>query len=87
MSLCFFGRGYISRGQSISPKFAKVIYENVEEKKTFISQQTYLYIEVTEILKFYEVLFRAYCKGLLSCLEKTLIMFIFLCICIKHFRH
>ena len=33
-------------------------------KKTFISQQTYLYIQVTDILKFYEVLFCTYCKGL-----------------------
>ena len=42
--------------------FRKVIYENVE-KKTFISQQAYLYIRVTGILKFYEVLFCTYCKG------------------------
>ena len=41
----------------------KVIYGNVE-KKTFISQQTYLYIQVTDILKFYEVLFCTYRKGL-----------------------
>ena len=34
-------------------------------KKTFISQQTYLHIQVTDILKFYEVLFGTYCKGLL----------------------
>ena len=40
----------------------KVIYENVE-KKTFILQQTYLYIRVTDILKFYEVLFYTYCEG------------------------
>ena len=44
--------------------FRKVIYENVK-KKTFSSQPTYLYIWVTDILKFYEVLFCAYCKGLL----------------------
>ena len=42
----------------------KVIYENIE-KKTFILQQTYVYIGVTEILTFYEVLFCTYCKGLL----------------------
>ena len=42
--------------------FRKVIYENVE--KTFISQQTFLSIRVTGILKFYEVLFCTYCKGL-----------------------
>ena len=40
----------------------KVIYENVEKK--FISQQTYLHMWVTDILKFYEVLFCTYCKGL-----------------------
>ena len=36
--------------------FWKAVYENVE-KKTFISQQTYLYIWVKDILKFYGVLF------------------------------
>ena len=44
--------------------FWKVIYENVGKRKTFTSQQTYLYIPVTDILKFYEVLFCTYCKGL-----------------------
>ena len=43
--------------------FRKVIYENVE-KNPFISQHTYLYVGVTAILKFYEVLFCTYCKGL-----------------------
>ena len=38
---------------------------NRSNKKTFISQQTYLHIQVTDILKFYEVLFGTYCKGLL----------------------
>ena len=33
-------------------------------KKTFILQQTHLYIQATDILKFYEVLFCTYCKGL-----------------------
>ena len=33
-------------------------------ERTFISQQTYLYIQVTDILKFYKVLFCTYCKGL-----------------------
>ena len=33
------------------------------EKKTFVSQQTSIYY--TDILKFYEVLFCTYCKGLL----------------------
>ena len=40
----------------------KVIYENVKKKK--IPQQTYVYMGVTDILKFYEVLFCTYCKGL-----------------------
>ena len=45
--------------------FWKVIYENIEKTTTtFISQKTYLYMRVTEILNFYEVLFCAYCKGL-----------------------
>ena len=34
------------------------------KKEIFISQQTYPYIPVTDILKFYEVLFFTYCKGL-----------------------
>ena len=33
-------------------------------KKTLISQQTYLYLRIRDILKFYEVLFCTYCKGL-----------------------
>ena len=36
----------------------KVIYENIEKKN---SQQTYLYIPVTDHLKFYEVLICTYC--------------------------
>ena len=46
--------------------FWKVIHENVGKRKTFTSQQTYLYIPVTDILKFYEVLFCTYCKDFLS---------------------
>ena len=42
--------------------FLNVIDENV--KKAFISQQAYLYLQVTDILKFSEVLFCTYCKGL-----------------------
>ena len=42
--------------------FWKKIYENVK-KKTFSSQQIYLYIRVTDILRFYEVLLCIYCKG------------------------
>ena len=44
--------------------FRKVTCENVEKKK-FTSQKTYLCIQVTDILKFYEVLFCTYCKSLL----------------------
>ena len=61
--------------------FMKVIYENVEKKN--ISQQPYLYLRVTDILKFSEVLFCAYCKGLF-CIWEIVIMLIFLRICIKH---
>ena len=43
--------------------FWKVIYENIEKKKAIL-QQTYLYMQVTDILKFYEVLFCIYFKGL-----------------------
>ena len=49
--------------ENTSMDFWKVIYENVE-KNPFISQQTYLYIWVKDILKFYEVLFCTYCKSL-----------------------
>ena len=42
--------------------FWKVIHENIEKK--IILQQTYLYIRVTDILKFYEVLFCTYFKAL-----------------------
>ena len=50
--------------KNTSVDFQKVIYEDAEEKKTFISQQTYLYIRVTDILKFYEFIFFAGSKGL-----------------------
>ena len=40
--------------------FRKVICENFE-KKTFISQETYQYIRVTDILKFYEVYEGLFC--------------------------
>ena len=40
--------------------FRKVIYENFD-KKTFISQETYKYIRVTDILKFYEVYEGLFC--------------------------
>ena len=51
-----------------SMDFQKLSYYKNVGKKTFISQQTYLYIWVTDILKFYEVLFYKYCKGLFFCL-------------------
>ena len=65
-----------------------VIYQNVKKKKKKKknSKQTYLYLRVTDILKFYEVLFFTYCVGLF-CLQETVIMLIFLCICIKHSQH
>ena len=43
--------------------FRKVIYENVKKKNSF--QNKYIYIFVTDILKFYDVLFCTFCKGLL----------------------
>ena len=51
-----------SRSIVILQKTLKIILKML--KRTFISQQTYLYIQVTDILKFYEVLFCTYCKGL-----------------------
>ena len=66
--------------------FLEMIYENNVEKKTFISQQTYLYLRVADILNFYEVLFCTYCKGLF-CLRNIMLMLIFLRICIKHSQH
>ena len=42
--------------------FHKVIYGM--SKKPSISQKTYLYVHVTDILKFYEVLFCMYCRSL-----------------------
>ena len=41
--------------------FLKVIYENI---KKIISQQAYLYLQITDIFKFSEVLLCIYCKGL-----------------------
>ena len=48
--------------------FSKVIYKNIEKK--IISQQTYLYIQITDISKFYELLFCTHCKRLF-CLKKN----------------
>ena len=49
--------------------FRKVIYENVKKKnihfKTNISIYYIIIVRVTDILKFYEVLFCTFCKGLL----------------------
>ena len=47
--------------------FGKVIYENAEKKKKKLHNKPYLYIRVTDILTFYEVLF-SICKGLFFCL-------------------
>ena len=44
--------------------FLKKIYEKVEKKNTFISQQAYQYIWFTDSLKFSEFLFCICCKGL-----------------------
>ena len=50
--------------------FQKLIYKNLKKnkknkKKPFISQETYLYTHVTDILKFFEVLFCTWsCKSL-----------------------
>ena len=44
--------------------FQKLILKTSKKKKKTISQQTYLYIQVIDILKFYAVLFCTYCKGL-----------------------
>ena len=62
--------------------FWKVIYENVEKK---FHKHIYI-IWVAEILKFYEVLFCTYRKGLF-CLLKTVVMLIFLRISTKHSQH
>ena len=65
--------------------FQKVIYQNVKKNFFFQNKHTYIY-GVTDILKFYEVLFFTYCIGLF-CLQETVIMLIFLCMCIKHSQH
>ena len=51
----------------------------------WFSQQTYLHMWVTDILKFYEVFFVHIAK--ICFVFKKVIMLIFLCICIKHFQH
>ena len=43
--------------------FQKVIYENVEKKNIHFIANISIYT-VTDILKFYEVLFCTYCQGL-----------------------
>ena len=46
--------------------FRRVIYENTkQQKKKYSLHNKHLYIRVTVILKFHEVLFCTYCKGLL----------------------
>ena len=41
--------------------FQKIIYKNVKKKKKRITANVSIYIWVTDILKFYEVLFCTYC--------------------------
>ena len=43
--------------------FRKVIYENVKKKNIHFTKNISIYT-VRDILKFYEVLFCTYCKGL-----------------------
>ena len=54
--------------------FLKVIYENVK-KKTFISQQAYLFLRVTGILKFSDILFCTYCKGFFVFKKQSLCLY------------
>ena len=50
--------------------FWKVIYENIEKKPPFYKKHI-LYMQVTDILKFYEVLFCIYFKGLFLSLKSS----------------
>ena len=50
--------------ENTSMDLCKVIYENVEKKSFHNKHINISYIWVTDILKFYEVLFCTYCKGL-----------------------
>ena len=54
--------------------FWKVIYENIK-KNPFISQHTHQYVLVTDILKFYEVLFCTYCKGFFVLKKQSLCLY------------
>ena len=68
--------------------FPKIIYKNLKKKKKkFISQETYLYTHVSDILKFFEVLLCTWSCKSLFCLLKTVIMLIFLRICIMSKLH
>ena len=49
-------------------------------KKTFDSQQTYLYLQFTDILKFYEVLFVHIVTRFVLSLRDIMLMLIFFCI-------
>ena len=60
-----------------SPVIRECLWNKIQKKK---------FVRVTDILKFYEVLFCTYCKGLF-CLYKIAIMVIFLHICMKHSQH
>ena len=55
---CYFMENTFGDVQKLILKTSK------KKKKKTISQQTYLYIQVIDILKFYAVLFCTYCKGL-----------------------
>ena len=59
--------------ENTSLDFRKEIFENFE-KKTHSFHNKHLYIWATAILKFYEVLFYIYCKGLF-CLQKTVMLY------------
>ena len=59
--------------------FRKVVYENTEKKKTFISQQKYIYIYMGH--RHYEFYFVHILKGFF--VFKKVIMLIILCVCIN----
>ena len=50
----------------------------IKTSKKFISQQTYLYIQVTDILKSYEVLFCTYFKTFFVFKKKSLCLYSFI---------
>ena len=64
--LLFYGEHFYWFSEKDSSKSKKTQQKKQQQKnkKTLISQQTYLFMWVTDILKFYEVLFCSYCKDL-----------------------